>query len=291
MAALRRLIGAVVLLLFPLAAFAIEVQDDRGETLVLAQPARRIVSLAPHATELIYAAGAGERLIAVTAFSDYPEAASRLPALGDSGKVDVERVLTLKPDLVIAWHSGNHAGDVAQLERLGLKVFVTEPRRLQDIPRLLRQIGKLAGTAGVAEHAALDFERQRNELSRRYSSRPPVSVFYQIWDAPLMSVNGEHLISEAISLCGGRNVFAAISALTPAISAEAVLAANPQAIVASGSLYRDERVWQAWRRFPNMAAVKNKHLFFIHPDLIQRQTPRILQGARQLCEQLETVRR
>lgn len=287
-----RLFGAALLwlALVPRAS-AISVADDRGNALHLSRPAARIVSLAPHVTELVYAAGAGARLVGVTAYSDYPPEATRLPLLGDSGKVDVERILALKPDLIIGWQSGNHMGDLAQLERLGFKVFVTEPRHLQDIPRLLRRIGELAGTSGEAEAAARDFEKRRLDLQRRFAARPHVSVFYQIWDSPLMTVNGEHLINDVISLCGGRNVFAGVGALTPTVSAEAVLAADPRVIVASGSLYRDDRVWQAWRRFPNLAAVKAEHLFFVDPDLIQRHTPRILQGARRLCEQLETARR
>ena len=287
-----RLFGAALLwlVLVPQAS-AISVADDRGTTLHLSRPAARIVSLAPHVTELVYAAGAGARLAGVTAYSDYPAEARRLPLLGDSGKVDVERILALKPDLVIGWQSGNHTGDLAQLERLGIKVFVTEPRHLRDIPRLLRRIGELAGTSAGAESAARGFEQLRRDLQERFAGRPPVSVFYQIWDSPLMTVNGEHLISDVISLCGGRNVFAGVGALTPTVSVEAVLAADPRVIVASGSLYQDDRVWRTWRRFPNLAAVRGGYLFFVDPDLIQRHTPRILQGARQLCEQLETARR
>lgn len=287
----RRLFGAALLwLAFLPPACAISMADDRGDILQLSVPARRIVSLAPHVTELAFAAGAGGRLVGVTAYSDYPAAAKHLPLLGDSGKVDVERILSLKPDLIIAWQSGNHMGDLAQLERLGLKVFVTEPRHLQDIPRLLRRIGELAGTPAEAEAAARDFERRRQALQLRFAGRRPVKVFYQIWDSPLMTVNGEHLINDVISLCGGRNVFAGVAALTPVVSPEAVLAAAPDAIIASGSLYQDERVWRTWRRFPSLVAVKRNHLFFVHPDLIQRHTPRILQGAQQLCEHLEMVR-
>lgn len=287
-----RLICAACLLLGALPAGAVHVsaQDDRGVTVSLSQPARRIISLAPHATELVFAAGAGAYLVGVTAFSDYPPAAKRIQSLGDSGKVDVERILALKPDLVVGWQSGNHSGDLAQLERLGVNLFVTEPRHLPDIPRLLRAIGLLAGTEAVATRAAAGFEQRMAGLMKKYGSRRRVSVFYQIWDAPLMTVNGEHLINDVIELCGGQNVFAGLSSLTPAVSMESVVTLNPEVIIASGGLYQNEQVWKNWRRFPSMSAVSRGRLYFIHPDLIQRQTPRILEGAQRLCEQLDRAR-
>lgn len=287
-----RLICAACLLFCALPGWAqnISLQDDRGVTVSLTQPARRIVSLAPHVTELVFAAGAGAYLVGVTAFSDYPPEAKRIPSLGDAGKVDVERILALKPDLVIAWQSGNHTGDMAQLESLGVRLFVTEPRRLQDIPRLIREIGLLAGTDNKSATAAAAFQRRAAELQKAFASRRPVSVFYQIWDAPLMTVNGEHLINDVIELCGGRNVFAGLPGLTPAVVTESVIALDPEVLVASGSLFRNEQVWDKWRRFSGMRALRKRQLYFIHPDLIQRQTPRILQGAEQLCEQLERAR-
>ncbi len=287
-----RLICAACLLFCALSGWAqnISLQDDRGVTVSLTQPARRIVSLAPHVTELVFAAGAGAYLVGVTAFSDYPPEAKRIPSLGDAGKVDVERILALKPDLVIAWQSGNHAGDMAQLESLGVRLFVTEPRRLQDIPRLMREIGLLAGTDNKSATAAAAFQRRAAELRKAFASRRPVSVFYQIWDVPLMTVNGEHLINDVIELCGGRNVFAGLPGLTPAVVTESVVALDPEVLVASGSLFRNEQVWDKWRRFSGMRAVRKRQLYFIHPDLIQRQTPRILQGAEQLCKQLEHAR-
>jgi len=229
--------------------------------------------------------------VGVSAYSDYPAAAARIPLIGDFGRVDLERVLRLKPDLVIGWKSGNRAGDMEKLEQLGLPVFATEPRRLADIPRLLREIGMLAGTQATAERAAAAFESELGMLETRYRGARPVSVFYEIWHEPLMTLNDEHIIGDAIRLCGGRNIFGALSALTPTVSMENVLAADPEAIVASGSLYNDKRLLEAWKRFPQLRAVARRHLFQIHPDLIQRPTPRILQGVRVMCEQLETVRK
>lgn len=287
-----RLICAAFMLLGAMPSWAqhVSIRDDRGVMLTFPQPARKIVSLAPHVTELVFAAGAGAYLAGVTAFSDYPPEAKRIPSLGDSAKVDVERILALKPDLVIAWKSGNHGGDLAQLERLGVKLFATEPRHLQDIPRLLRAIGSLAGTDADAARAAAGFEQRMDMLKKKFAARRPVSVFYQVWDAPLMTVNGKHLINDIIELCGGRNIFAHLPSLTPAISMEAVVSQNPEAIVASGSLYQNEQVWKNWQRFSGIRAVQKERLYFIHPDLIQRQTPRVLEGAQRLCELLDRVR-
>ncbi len=287
-----RLICAAFVLLGAMPSWAqhVSVLDDRGVMVSFPQPARKIISLAPHVTELVFAAGAGAYLVGVTAFSDYPPEAKRILSLGDSGKVDVERILALKPDLVIAWKSGNHSGDLAQLERLGVRLFVTEPRHLEDVPRLLRAIGSLAGTDADASRAAAGFEQRMDGLKKKFAARRPVSVFYQIWDAPLMTVNGEHLINDVIALCGGRNIFARLSSLTPAVSMESVVSLNPEVIVASGSLYQNAQIWKSWQRFTGIRAVQKERLYFIHPDLMQRQTPRILEGAQRLCELLDRAR-
>lgn len=283
------------LLLFLAATAAVaaplKLVDDAGRAVVMNLPAVRIVALSPHVTELVFAAGAGNKLVGVSSFSDYPAAAKLIPHVGDGGKIDAERILALKPDLIIGWHSGNSAADIATLERLGMPVFLTEPRRLDDIQRLLEVIGKLAGTEQAATLAAEDFRAGVTELKRRYAGRWPVRVFYEIWHEPLITVNGEHLISDVLRLCGGRNVFAGVSSLTPAVAVESVLAEDPAAIIASGALYVERGQVEGWRRYPRLAAVRLGHVFFIHPDLIQRQTPRILQGAQQMCDQIEQVRR
>ena len=269
---------------------AVRQVDDRGKVVALVKPAARIISLAPHITELVFAVGAGDKLVGVSSYSDYPPAAKRIGVIGDGGKIDLERVVELRPDLVIAWQSGNHISDITQLERLGIPVFVTEPRRLGDIPKLLRTFGQLTGSVEQAEQSAAAFEKIRDALASRYSNAAPVSVFYEIWHQPLMTVNSDHMISDVIRLCGGRNIFEAVHVLTPTVSMESVLAADPQVIIASGALYQDEAVWQDWQRFKQLRAVKHHHLFSIHPDLIQRQTPRILQGAELMCRQLAQVR-
>jgi iron complex transport system substrate-binding protein len=256
----------------------------------LPAPARRIVSLAPHATELLFAAGAGAQVVGVVSHSDYPPAALRLPEVGSYERLDLEAILGLAPDLVVAWESGNPRAEVARLRALGLTVYVTELRRLEDIPATLERLGALAGTTGEADAAAAAFRDGVGALQRRYGGRAPVRVFYQIWDSPLMTVGGEHLISSVLELCGGRNVFADQAALAPAVDVESVLVRDPEAIVASGMAAERPEWLDAWRRWPGLSAVRDEALFLIHPDLIQRPTPRILQGAEQLCADLDRVR-
>lgn len=271
-------------------ADAVVVTDDLGREVRLAEPARRIVSLAPHVTELLYAAGAGEQMVGAVSYSDYPEAAKALPRVGGYNKVDVEAVVALRPDLVIGWGEGNRPAERERLQALGIAVFVNDPHSLDDIAHSLERIGQLAGTSEVANAAANEFRERHAALKARYGSQTPVRVFYQVWHSPLMTVNGAHLISEAIRLCGGENVFAALPTLTPRIGTESVLAANPQAIVASGMDAARPEWLDDWRRWSDLTSVRNEHLFFIPPDLIQRHSPRILDGAERLCGQLEEVR-
>lgn len=279
--------------LWPVTALAqpLSLIDDIGRTVMLPAPARRIVSLAPHITELVYAAGAGERLVGAVDFSNFPPQAAALPRVGSYAAVDLEAVLALKPDLVIAWKTANADPQYEKIIRLGIPVFVSEPRRLDDVAISLSHIGRLAGTSAAAEAAAAAFRTRRDALAARYAGRAPVTVFYEIWHQPLMTINGQHLISDAMALCGGRNVFAGVSTLAPTVSEEAVLAAAPQAIVASGMDASRPEWLDAWRRWRSLPAVARDNLFFIPPELLQRHTPRILDGAQRLCEQLDQARR
>ena len=270
-------------------ARATEMQDDRGAVVRLTAPASRIITLAPNLTEIAFAAGAGDRVVGVARFSDYPQAAGRRAQIGDAARVDIERILALKSDLVLGWKSGNQAGDIARLERLGLRVFVTEAQRLSDIPRLLRVVGALSGTTAAAERGAAAFDREIAALRSRYRERPPVRVFYEIWHRPLLTVNGEHMISDVLALCGGVNVFADAALLTPSVSLEAVLASRPDVIVGGGSTVGPNGFLAQWRSYP-LAALRNVPVFHVPPDYIQRATPRIARGAKLICDALEKVR-
>lgn len=280
--------------LFVLAtAFAraeVVVRDDTGVTLRLAAPAQRIVSLAPHITETLYAAGAGSHLVGAVEYSDYPEAAQKLARIGGYARLDLEAIAALKPDLAIGWASGNSPAHIEKLRALGIPVYLAQPERIDDVATQLERYGELAGTQAVARAAATDFRSRLAELRMRYGDRPKVRTFYQIWKQPLMTVGGGQVISDAIRLCGGENVFADLKALAPKVTIEAVLAADPEAIVASGMGEARPEWLDDWRQWRSLTAVRRDNLFFIPPDLIQRHTPRLVEGAAQLCAHLETAR-
>lgn len=285
--ALLLLVAAV-----PVAHAGVEAVDDRGVTVTLPAPARRIVTLAPNLTELAYAAGAGGKIVGASRFSDYPPEAKALPVVGDAARIDFERLLELRPDLVLAWKSGNRAADLQRIAELGISVFALELTRLADVARAIRTIGRLAGTVPVAHAVAAEFENGLAALEGRYHSRPEVRVFYQIWRDPLITVNGTHLISDVLKVCGGENVFSREPELTPVVSLESVLAADPQAIIASTSSRQErEEVLRLWRRFPRLQAVARGHVFFVDPALIERQGPRVLAGVQAVCADLEKTRK
>ncbi|MBU1236389.1 MAG: cobalamin-binding protein [Gammaproteobacteria bacterium] len=274
-----------------LAHAEIVVQDDTGATLRLAQPARRIVSLAPHITETLYAAGAGDRIVGVVEYSNFPETAKTLPRIGGYSRLDLEAIAALKPDLAIGWASGNSPAHIEKLRALGIPVYLAQPERIDDVATSLERYGDLAGTQPVARAAAASFRNRLAELRARYGSRPKVRTFYEIWKQPLMTVGRGQVIGDAIRLCGGENVFAGLKSLAPTVSVEAVLAADPEVIVASGMDESRPEWLDDWRHWRGMTAVKRDNLFFIPPDIIQRHTPRLVEGTARLCEQLETARR
>jgi iron complex transport system substrate-binding protein len=263
---------------------------DGARTPSLTQPARRIVSLSPHITENLFAIGAGNRIVGTVEFSNYPEEAKRIRQVGGYERIDLEAVIALRPDLVLAWESGNSASHVARLKAVGLKVAVTEARRIEDVPAELERLGALAGAGVAARAVAAGFRERLAGLRARHAGRPTVRVFYEVWNQPLMTVGGGQIISDAIRLCGGENVFNALKPMAAAVTVEAVLAADPEAIVASGMGEERPEWLDAWRRWPSLTAVARDNLFFVPPDHLQRHTPRILDGIERLCGHLETAR-
>jgi iron complex transport system substrate-binding protein len=268
-------------------ANALQLRDDRGATISLGGPAQRIVSLAPHLAEIAFAAGAGAKLVGVSTFTRYPPEAGALPVIASYGRVDVERLIVLRPQLVLAWRSGNSPLQIGRLERLGFPVFVTETRSLSDIPRLVRLVGELAGTGAIADAKARELEEKVAKLRARHVDERRVAVFLEIWHAPMLTVNGGHLASDALRLCGGRNVFAAARTLTPLVSREQLLAAGPEAIVTTG--FGGDSP-QAWRGLDAITAVRLHRIYTVDPDLMYAQGPRFLEGVRTLCDLLERAR-
>jgi iron complex transport system substrate-binding protein len=285
------LLAAALLLGGGAAAAPVEAVDDAGRIVRLPSPARRIVSVAPHLTELLFSAGAGDRVVGAVAYSDHPEAARRIPRVGDSAQLDVERILALRPDLIVVWHHGTPALQLQRLRRLGIPLYAGESRTMAGIASTLRRLGALTGTAATAEAGAAAFEQQVAALRRQYAGRTPLRVFYQIWPQPLMTVNGQHLISEALALCGARNLFAELAPLTPTVTLEAVAALDPDAIV-SGSVAGGAATDLAgWQRLGSLRAVRERRLLVVDPDRLHRQSDRVVDGARELCEKLDALRR
>lgn len=264
-------------------ATEISVTDDTGAYVTLRAPAARVISLAPHLTELMFTLGAGAQIIATVQSADFPEAALGMTKVGDSASIDLERILSLNPDLILAWQSGNGTAVVERLRGLRVPVFVSEPDSLARIESSLRALGTLTARNREAEDSAAAFARRLASLPRRSAGGRNVAVFYQIWGRPIFTVSGRHLISEIIGLCGGRNVFADLPGLAGQVDVESVLAADPDVIVASG--HDDSRpAWlDDWRRWPQMKAVQAGRLHHIPPALLQRHTVRVLDGAEMMC--------
>jgi iron complex transport system substrate-binding protein len=252
--------------------------------------APRIVSLSPHITELLFAAGAGALIVGVDDASDYPPAARQIPRLGEVTALDVEGLLHLAPSLVIIWETGTPPRVRTELERLHLQVLVTEQRKLDDIGQALVEFGRLAGTSPVAADAARRYRADLAELRTRYGGRARLKVFYQVWDRPLYTLSGEHVVSEMMSLCGGDNIFADLTPLAPIVDREAVLARNPDVILISAGGQDGYAQAADWKRFPNLKAVRDQHVFAVNDSLVGRMAPRILDGVREVCEALDRAR-
>lgn len=267
-------------------AAPVSVADDSGATVTLPAPAQRVISLAPHLTELMYTLGAGSRLIATVESADYPAAALELPRIGDSAAIDMERVLVLQPDLVLAWQSGNGSGAVEKVRALGLPLFVSEPGSLAQIAATLRALGTLTGHTRQGNAAAAEFSDRIAALGRNRRPGAPVRVLYQIWGQPMFTVGGRHLISQIIELCGGTNIFADLPGYAGQVDVEAVLAANPELIVASGNDASRPAWLDDWQNWPQLDAVRNRRIEFIPPALIQRHSVRVLDGAEMMCRMI-----
>lgn len=289
--AARRWMFAVALFAagLPAARAAVEVVDDSGAKVTLKGPAVRIVSLAPHATELLYAAGAGDRIVGVLATSDWPPEAEAKPKVGDSRALDLERILQLAPDLVVTWPFAAPA-QVGALAARGVPVFIANPATIDGIAQDLERLGTLAGTLPTAAAGAAQFRAQLARLTNRYSGTRKVRVFYEIWNLPLYTIGGHHLISQALRVCGGENVFASLALPAPGVSVEAVLAARPDAIIAGADravrpLWLDE-----WKRWPTLPAVARGNLFTVDANLLHRSGPRFVDGVEALCAALDEAR-
>jgi len=271
---------------------AITVRDDDGNAVTLAKPAQRILALAPHITELLFAAGGGEKIVGVVSYSDYPEAAKKIANVGDNRQYDMERIIAMKPDLIVVWMHGSAERQIAMLRQLKVPIYHSDPKKLADIPNNMERLGQLMGTEKVAAPAAAQLRAKLASLTAQYAQRPPVRLFYQVWDKPLYTISGASIISDAMRVCGGQNVFGTMKIVAPVVTAEGVLQENPEAIFATSekSDADSEGGLAMWRAFPSLAAVRNNNLFRLNGDLLNRAGPRMVDGAAAMCEKLELAR-
>lgn len=284
-----------LLLINRVGAAEITVIDDDGVEHVFNQPVKRIVSLMPHATELLFEVGAGDQVVGAVQYSDYPEAAKLIPRVGGYSSLNIEAIIALKPDLLIAWPEGNRNRELDRLKTLGLPILVSDPREFHDIAKALTLYGKVTGNEAEAKVAVQEFNKKLNYLRMTYSidensTEDKVSVFYQVWNAPLMTQNGNTFISRAIELCGGENIFSDLPMTNPQVSIESILVKDPQVIVASGMGQSRPEWLDDWRQFKTLRAVRNNQLYHIPPELFQRPTSRFLIGTQQLCEAMQVAR-
>ena len=276
-------------LLLGAGAQAVTVKDDAGQPISLDKPARRVISLAPHATELLFAAGGGEHVVGAVNYSDYPEAAKRIPRIGSNREVDIERIMALRPDLIVAWMHGSSERQIELVRQLGVPVYLSDPQTLEGIPESLLRLAQLMGTETAARPVAAGLRGQLAALRSRYAGRSRVRTFYQVWDKPLYTLSGKHIVTDALRLCGGENIFDALTITAPVVTLESVLQADPEAIF--GTAEKNYGGVNLWRQYPTMTAVRNGNLFTVDGNLLNRAGPRMIAGAAVMCEKLEQARR
>jgi iron complex transport system substrate-binding protein len=275
------------LLITGTASAAVTVTDDAGRTVTLKAPAHRIVSLAPNITDALFAAGAGDYVVGTSRFSDHPVEAKRVAIVGDATMIDLERIVGLKPDIIVVWRSGTPAAQVEKLGRLGIPIFYSETTRLADVAPATRRFGTLAGTQAQADRNAAAFDASLARLRADYAGKARLKVFYQIWDRPLMTIGRAQIIDDALDLCGGDNIFADLPQAAPTVTREAVLARDPDVIV-SGDGGRDALA--DWRQSAFLSAVKHDNVIVIDAPTIALPSPSILASVDLLCHELDEAR-
>ena len=284
-----RTLGVALAAMAAIDAAAVTVKDDDGIAVTLQKPAQRVIALAPHVTELLFAAGAGDKIIGTVTYSDYPEAAKKIPHVGSNRQVDMERVVALKPDLIVVWMHGSSERQIEQIRALGIPLFHSEPRKLDDIADTLTRLGKLLGTERSANAAAAEMRGRLATLTARYAGKPPVRMFYQVWDKPLFTLSGSHIVTDAIRICGGENIFAGMKVTAPVVNVEAVLQLDPEIVLDTAERNSNGGA-DMWKAYPTMTAVRRANLFRIDGDLLNRAGPRMVDGAAALCEKLDLAR-
>jgi iron complex transport system substrate-binding protein len=285
--------GAAALLLVALAAEARTVVDDLGRQVSVPQAPLRIVSLAPGATEMLFAAGAGSQVIATVEYSDEPPAARQVPRIGDVAAIDMERLVALRPDVVVVWAAGGNPAQREKISTLHIPIYEQQVIRLADIPAAVRRLGVLAGTAAAADRAAQALEARLAALAATYGARTgaPPSVLMQVWNRPIYTVGGQHLMSDALAICGARNVFADLPEAGPIVDVESVIARNPDIIIAAAPS-GEGAAWVAdWKKLGSLSAVRNGRVVAFEDQALSRLGPSVIGATEALCRTLARVSR
>jgi len=274
------------------ASAAHTVPDDLSREVTVRDPPLRIVSLTPGATEMLFAAGAGGQVIATVEYSDEPPAARRLMRIGDVAAVDMERLVALRPDVVVAWPAGGNPAQREKIARLNIPLYQQQVVRLADLPGSVRRLGALAGTGAVAERAAHDIEARLAALTGTYGARgagKAPTVLLQVWNRPVYTVGGQHLMSDALALCGARNVFADLPEAGPLVDTEAVIGRDPDIIIAAAPP-GEGAAWLAdWKRFATLAAVRSGRLVVFEDQALSRLGPSVIDATEGLCRAIARV--
>ena len=273
-----------------LKAESISVTDDAGNAITLSGPVHRVISLAPALTEIIYHVGGGNRLVGTVEHSDYPAAARNIQRIGAHDRFDFETILALQPDLILAWASGNPANQLSRLEKLGLLIYRAEPGTLESLASTIQQIGKVVGKADEGVARSQELLIQANGIKQEFSHRQNLTVFYQVWHDPIITLNGNHIVSQMLRSCGATNLFSDLPDIAPVVSLESVIKRNPEVIVVGGTPEGAPKWLKNWEAWSHITAVARGHLYSVNADLLHRHSPRIILGLRKLCETLDQAR-
>tara|TARA_B100000470_G_scaffold87259_1_gene67289 strand:- start:97 stop:945 length:849 start_codon:yes stop_codon:yes gene_type:complete len=273
-----------------LKAEPISIIDDAGNTITLSGPVHRVISLAPALTEIIYHVGGGNRLVGTVEHSDYPAAARNIQRIGAHDRFDFETILALQPDLILAWASGNPANQLNRLEKLGLLVYRAEPGTLESLASTIQQIGKVVGNAHEGVARSQELLIKANGIKQEFSHRQNLTVFYQVWHDPIITLNGNHIVSQMLRSCGATNLFSDLPDIAPVVSLESVIKRNPEVIVVGGTPEGAPKWLKNWEAWSHITAVARGHLYSVNADLLHRHSPRIILGLRKLCETLDQAR-
>jgi len=280
--------GSIASCISSSSAAEISLKDDLGRTVEMAAPAKRIVTLAPFLTELVFTAGAGDRVVGVSAFSDYPPQAKKLPQVSSAVSWSLEEIAALNPDLVLAWRDNMRVQDVSRLSSFGIAVYVADARNFEDVPRALEAIGRLVGRDTSA--AIGEYRDKLERLRAQYASKPKVTALLEIWHSPLTTIAGRHFMNEALEICGARNVFADLSSVAPVVGWEEVIVRDPDVIVGINSAGSEKDFRAAWSERATLRAVMKGHLVYADADRLQRLTARTPDGIASLCAAIDRVR-